>query len=191
MNDPTRHEDDEILTMRDCYNDSSRSASCKDSCSKYKSAKRTSFKVLGLDDPCCVLTDANRALLCVLAIGRKLEEAGYRFSYYSLACNPEAFICEPRAMEYLDAMDEDKFPLTISEGEILKVGELPNANDFSCWTGLDFSDLDLNKELEIQAVIACEETRSKICLGADECSGVHECFIIGGSLLKKSPLDDE
>ncbi len=181
MNASDALEAEKIYTMADCSGNEPGDGSCKDNCSRYQISRKQEIRVYGLEDPCSVPDENKAELFRALARGRKLSDAGFRFEYYALSSNPGAFVCEPCLLSFLDEMDAGQFPVTVSDGAILKTGAFPADSDLEEWTGLTFSVFDLETEFEIQAVSNCEEMRAALCTKGESCQGAHDCFLFGGS----------
>ncbi len=151
---------------------------CRGDCDMHELEGRMNIKVLGLEDASLVLAGGSKNLLLLLALGHRLEELGHEFHYYSISQNPEAFVCEPLVLSLVDEMDDSVFPVTIADNKILLQGRYPDEEDFCCWTGLDFSDLDLEAEAELQAVLACNSYKVILCDCGVSCVDCHSSSVL-------------
>lgn len=182
QNEMEQNFEDKIVTRNGLHADNSVGGNCCDNCGNTCSKpKLQSFQVYGKDDPAQIYVGENNKLLRVLAIGEKLKEHGHKFSYYVLDQDPVAFVCEPAVMRCVEDSNIGQFPLTMSNGQILKCGEYPDQEDFLSWSGVEIKDLDLQREAEILALVACETIRTIVCLNNDDCYSCRQCFLCEGA----------
>lgn len=168
---------DKIYTKKNHLAEKPGEGTCSDTCKTCREPELQSFRIYGKDNPRQVYAGENNKLLRLLAIGEKLKEQGHKFNYYALNQDPGAFVCEPAAMECIEGSESMEFPLTVSEGIILKSGAYPDQEDFLAWTGLEISRLDLQGGAEIQAIAACETVRTIVCLNSEDCFTCRGCFL--------------
>ena len=77
----------------------------------------------------------NKDLLRVATIVNKLNKKGVNIIRHNLSSEAEAFIDNKKVNEYLMDKGADILPITLVDGEIVKVKEYPTNDEFFKWSG--------------------------------------------------------
>lgn len=80
-------------------------------------------------------------LLRVSSIIQTLEKAdGVEVERFNLTGNPAAFVENEKIGELLQSKGADILPVVLLDGEIVKMAGYPSNEEFSVYTGVNFSD---------------------------------------------------
>ncbi|MBU3219458.1 arsenite efflux transporter metallochaperone ArsD [Clostridium algidicarnis] len=77
----------------------------------------------------------DKNLLRVATIVNKLGKKGIDIKRYNLSSEAKAFIDNKKVNEYLMDKGADILPITLVDGEIVKVKEYPTNDEFFKWSG--------------------------------------------------------
>lgn len=77
----------------------------------------------------------NKDLLRVATIVNKLNKNGVNITRHNLSSEAEVFIDNKKVNEYLMDKGADILPITLVDGEIVKVKEYPTNDEFFKWSG--------------------------------------------------------
>lgn len=90
----------------------------------------------------------NKELLRVATVINNMLKKGVKVTRHNLSSEPQAFIDNKKINECLMDKGADMLPITLVDGEIVKVKEYPTNDEFASWSGLskrDISHLSIKK----------------------------------------------
>lgn len=65
------------------------------------------------------------------------KQQGLEIKRYNLLKNPQSFISNPRAKEFLEVSGAQSLPLTLVNGVVALTGRLPNREELARWSGAE------------------------------------------------------
>ncbi|MDT8718488.1 arsenite efflux transporter metallochaperone ArsD [Clostridium sp. 19966] len=78
----------------------------------------------------------NKELLRVATAINNMTKKEVSITRYNLSSNPQAFIDNKKVNEYLNEQGAEVLPITLVDGEVIKIKEYPTNDEFALWSGL-------------------------------------------------------
>lgn len=78
----------------------------------------------------------NKELLRVATAINNMTKKEVSITRYNLSSNPQAFIDNKKVNEYLNEQGAEVLPITLVDGEVMKIKEYPTNDEFALWSGL-------------------------------------------------------
>lgn len=103
----------------------------------------------------------NKELLRVATIINNMTKKGIDITRHNLSSKPQAFIDNKKVNDYLNSKGSDILPITLVDGEVVKVKEYPTNDEFASWSGLtkeEISTLNIKK-----ATKSCDCNNNNCC----------------------------
>ena len=77
----------------------------------------------------------------VATIVNTLTKKGFTVIRYGLASEYDAFVDNSKVNEYLQKDQDNSFPITLVDGQVMKTQQYPTDDEFAQWTGLDKDEI--------------------------------------------------
>ncbi|API89759.1 arsenite efflux transporter metallochaperone ArsD [Desemzia sp. C1] len=85
----------------------------------------------------------NEDLLQITSVINALDTLdGFQATRYSLSSNPQAFVDNASLSTLLQEKGAEALPVTLLNGEIVKVGDYPSMEEITAFTGVQFVPMD-------------------------------------------------
>lgn len=90
----------------------------------------------------------NKELLRVSIVINNIAKKGVSITRHNLSSEPQAFIDNKKVNDHLMSEGADVLPITLVDGEVVKIKQYPTNDEFAAWSGLnkeDISGLNIKK----------------------------------------------
>lgn len=87
----------------------------------------------------------NKELLRVATVINNLIKKGVDITRHNLSSEPQDFVDNKQVNKYLNSKGVDILPITLVDGEIVKVKEYPTNDELAKWSGIPKEELTIIK----------------------------------------------
>ncbi|MBT2731765.1 arsenite efflux transporter metallochaperone ArsD [Carnobacterium sp. ISL-102] len=87
----------------------------------------------------------NEDLLQITSVMNALDTLeGFQAKRYNLSSSPQAFVENEKMSQFLQEKGVEALPVTLLNGEVVKVGKYPSMEEITAFTGVRFAPMDSN-----------------------------------------------